>query len=353
MSDQDFSKMLDANSKAILKASRAAPVKEQQMAKITDQDGLIATFDQSGFEKIADILNSYGQEPATDEAKLNEQVHSMRDRIIRSPHFNGSRILALVLGDDSMAREIGRLLAPRYLWEMKGIVPLLKIEEGHFPEKDGVQLMRGVNNFHVAMEKAVAFGCPGVKFRSIIKKPNSGGIRAAVDQQIEVAKQCLSRGLLPLMHLEVSSNAEDKSGCERILRQALMGALRQIGENEKVMLQLSIPDTDDVYRPLVEHKKSARVACLSGGTCQKIAVEKLSKNPGIVAAFGRALVEGLSYGQTDKEFTSTLGASVDAIFQASCRDPPVQEPKTKKKVPAAKKAAREPPIKQSSAVAGA
>eukprot|EP00931_Biecheleriopsis_adriatica_P051297 TRINITY_DN29739_c0_g1_i1.p1 TRINITY_DN29739_c0_g1~~TRINITY_DN29739_c0_g1_i1.p1 ORF type:complete len:1305 (+),score=285.02 TRINITY_DN29739_c0_g1_i1:47-3916(+) len=321
LDDEMFTKVLDDSISKVFEVSKSRSSKFEQMIKMTDQEGLIATFDQEG-DSLREQLSNYGIDCSDNEQQMRNEAHDMRSRVITNHRFNGSRIIAVVLPEDSMAREMGRMLTAKYLWEVKRIVPLLKIDRGRLPEKDGVQLLRGADKLSAAMDKAIAFGCLGVKFRSIIRLPSAVGIKAAVEQQVEVAKQCLAKGLLPVLHLEVTTESPDKAGCERILRQALMAGLRQFGTKDKVLLELSIPETADNYRPLLQHKRAARVAFLSGGCGLQEACKKLTQNPGVIAAFGRALLEGLSVKQTDTQFTKKMEKSVKAVLTASCQPVP-------------------------------
>ena len=297
---------------------KAPHPKEQQLRKIRTQPGFIAALDQSGGSTPKALL-SYGiRESAwSNEEQMFALVHQMRARIMTSPSFNGDRILAAILFEGTMEREVEARSTAEYLWHVKRVVPFLKVDKGLADEKDGVQLMKPMSSLAALVEKAGAHGIFGTKMRSFIKQANTAGIQAVVKQQFEVAAQILAAGLMPIIEPEVDIHCPDKAGAEASLKATLRDHLGELPPQQQVMLKLTLPDRDDFYAELLGDPKVLRVVALSGGYTREEANARLRRNTGIAASFSRALVEGLSAQQTAAEFDATLDAAIQSIFDAS------------------------------------
>jgi len=297
---------------------KAPHPKEQQLRKIRTQPGFIAALDQSGGSTPKALL-SYGiRESAwSNEEQMFALVHQMRARIMTSPSFNGDRILAAILFEGTMEREVEARSTAEYLWHVKRVVPFLKVDKGLADEKDGVQLMKPMPSLAALLEKASAHGIFGTKMRSFIKQANTAGIQAVVKQQFEVAAQILAAGLMPIIEPEVDIHCPDKAGAEASLKATLRDHLGELPPQQQVMLKLTLPDRDDFYAELLGDPKVLRVVALSGGYTREEANARLRRNTGIAASFSRALVEGLSAQQTAAEFDATLDAAIQSIFEAS------------------------------------
>ena len=246
-----------------------------------------------------------------------DMIHQARTRLITSPSFASDGVLAAILFEQTMDREIAGKPTATYLWEEKGIVPILKIDKGLAETKDGVQLMKPVPDLDKLLKRAVEKGIWGTKERSVIKEANPAGIKAIAAQQFEWGKQVLAHGLVPILEPEVDIKAPNKAECEKLLKQELLAGLDTIKEGEQVIFKLTIPDQDDFYADLIKHPKVARVVALSGGYSRDESCEKLARNHGMIASFSRALAEGLTAQQSDEEFNKTLKAAVNKIYQAS------------------------------------
>ena len=296
----------------------ALPPKEQQRRKIRTQPGFIAALDQSGGSTPKALL-SYGipEDSWSNEEQMFALVHQMRVRIITTPSFNGDRILAAILFEGTMEREVEARPTAEYLWSAKRVVPFVKVDKGLADEKDGVQLMKPMPALAALLEKAKAHGIFGTKMRSFIKQANVAGIKAVVAQQFEVAAQILAAGLMPIVEPEVDIRCPDKGAAETALKAALRDHLGKLPPQQQVMLKLTLPERDDFYAELVTHPKVLKVVALSGGYTREDANARLRRNNGIVASFSRALVEGLSARQSAAEFDATLDAAIQSIFEAS------------------------------------
>jgi fructose-bisphosphate aldolase class I len=280
--------------------------------------GFIAALDQSG-GSTPKALKLYGIDESTykGEDQMYDKIHEMRTRIITSPSFTSDRVLAAILFEQTMDREIAGKPTATYLWENKGIVPILKIDKGLAAEADGVQLMKPVPDLDKLLKRAVEKGIFGTKERSVIKEANPAGIKAIAAQQFEWGKQVLAHGLVPILEPEVDIKSPNKAECEKLLKKELLAGLDSIPAGQQVIFKLTIPDQPDFYADLIKHPKTARVVALSGGYTREDACEKLAKNHGMIASFSRALTEGLSAQQSDDEFNKMLKASVDKIQKAS------------------------------------
>jgi len=296
----------------------ALTLKEQQLRKIRTQPGFIAALDQSGGSTPKALL-AYGikQGMWSNEEQMFAFVHQMRARIITSPAFNGDRILAAILFEGTMDRDIEGRPTADYLWDAKRVVPFLKIDKGLADEKDGVQLMKPIPGLAALLDKANAKRIFGTKMRSVIKQADASGIDTIVNQQFEVAAQILATGLMPIVEPEVDIHCPDKSRAEALLRTALLEKVGKLRADQLVMLKLTLPERDDLYAELVEHPNILKVVALSGGYSRQEGNDRLRRNHGVAASFSRALVEDLSVQQSDAEFNATLDAAIQSIFEAS------------------------------------
>jgi fructose-bisphosphate aldolase, class I len=290
----------------------------QQLQKMKSHPGFIAALDQSG-GSTPNALRLYGiKEGAwSNEDEMFAIVHQMRTRLITSPSFNGERILAAILFENTMDRDIERQPTADYLWNVKRIVPFLKVDQGLAAEKDGVQLMRPMPALAALLDKAKAKGIFGTKMRSVIKQADAAGIKDIVRQQFDVAQQISAAGLVPIVEPEVDIRCPDKAKAEEVLKTAILEELNELPDDQLVMLKLTLPEHDDCYAPCVKHPNVVRVVALSGGYTRDEANNRLRRNHGIVASFSRALVEGLTAQQSDAEFNAMLDAYVQSIFEAS------------------------------------
>ena len=288
-----------------------------QLNKVKEGQGFIAALDQSGGSSPK-ALRGYG---VPDDAYANSEemfdlIHAMRTRIITSPSFGGDRLFGAILFENTLGREIGSRGSASYLWEVKGVVPFLKVDKGLEPDQDGVQMMRPIPDLGDLMDQGRENGVFGTKMRSVIKLANRDGIEANVAQQFQLGERILAAGLVPILEPEVDINSPQKADAEAMLKEAILTRLDRLGESG-VLFKLTIPTEDDLYLDLVEHPNVVRVAALSGGYTHDEACEGLSRQRGMVASFSRALVEGLSVDQTDEEFDRVLDRSVANIFSAS------------------------------------
>lgn len=292
--------------------------KEQQQRKIKTQPGFLAALDQSG-GSTPKALQAYGIQAGawSNDDQMFALVHEMRARIITCPSFNGDRILGAILFEGTMDRDIAGQPTADYLWNVKRVVPFLKVDQGLAAEKDGVQLMKPIPGLPPLLERANARRIFGTKMRSVIKQANAGGIQAVVTQQFEVAAQILAAGLMPIIEPEVDIHCPGKSGAETQLKAALLEKLAALPTNQQVMLKLTLPEQDDFYAEFVRHPRVLKVVALSGGYSREEGNRRLRRNHGVVASFSRALVEGLSARQSDAEFDGQLDVAIQSIYEAS------------------------------------
>jgi fructose-bisphosphate aldolase class I len=291
---------------------------EQQLEKVRTQPGFIAALDQSG-GSTPKALGLYG---VTEDAWSNDDemfavVHEMRTRIITAPAFNGDRILGAILFENTMDREIEGQPTARYLWNVKNVVPFLKVDKGLADVENGAQVMKPMPDLAPLLEKAKASGVFGTKMRSVIKEADAAGIDAVVKQQFDIGRQIVAAGLVPIIEPEVDINCPDKAAAEDMLHAGIMQELNSLGDGEYVMLKLTLPEKDNLYADCIAHPNVVKVVALSGGYSREEANDRLSRQNGMVASFSRALAEGLKAQQTDEEFNSMLDASIQSIFDAS------------------------------------
>ncbi|MRN54711.1 fructose bisphosphate aldolase [Paenibacillus monticola] len=292
----------------------------EQLERIRTGKGFIAALDQSGGSTPKALLQ-YGikEDRYSNEEEMYGLVHGMRTRIIKSPAFNSKHILGSILFENTMDRFIDGRLTADYLWEEKGIVPFLKIDQGLAELEDGVQLMKPIPGLDDLLKQAVKRNIFGTKMRSLIKEANPIGIKKIVEQQFAIAKQIAGYGLVPIIEPEVDILSADKEQSEKLLRDELSTQLSALGKDVKVMLKLSIPTEDNFYSDLIGEPHVVRVVALSGGYTQAEANEKLAHNHGLIASFSRALSQGLTDQLTDDEFNAMLAKSTQDIYEASIK----------------------------------
>jgi len=297
---------------------KSSGLNQQQLQKMKSHPGFIAALDQSG-GSTPKALALYGiKEGAwSNEDEMFAIVHEMRTRMITSPAFNGERIIGAILFENTMDRDIKGHPTANYLWNVKGVVPFLKVDKGLEGEKDGVQLMKPIPALAALLEKAKSKRIFGTKMRSVIKQANAAGIKEIVNQQFELAAQITAAGLIPIIEPEIDIHCPEKAKAEELLKAAILEKLNQLPQGQIVMLKLTLPEQDNFYADFVKHPKVLRVVALSGGYSRDEANSRLRRNRGVVASFSRALAEGLSAQQSTVEFNSTLDKSIQSIFEAS------------------------------------
>ena len=290
----------------------------RQLQKMKTHPGFVAALDQSG-GSTPKALRSYGikEEAWSNEEQMFAIVHQMRTRIITSPSFTGERILGAILFENTMDRDIAGQPSADYLWNVKRVVPFLKVDKGLAAETGGVQLMKPMPELATLLAKAKAKRIFGTKMRSVVKQANAGGIKDIVNQQFETARQILAAGVVPIIEPEVDIHCPEKAQAESLLKAAILEKLNELPADHLVMLKLTLPEEDDLYADFVSHPKVVRVLALSGGYAREEANNRLRRNHGVVASFSRALVEGLTAQQSDAEYNALLNASIQSIFEAS------------------------------------
>ncbi|HZR78312.1 MAG TPA: fructose bisphosphate aldolase [Chthoniobacterales bacterium] len=297
---------------------KSIAVNEEQLQKVKTAPGFVAALDQSG-GSTPKALRLYGiQENAwSSDEEMFTIVHQMRTRIITSPAFNGERILGAILFENTMEREIEGQPTSDYLWNVKRVVPFLKVDQGLGAEKDGVQLMKPMPKLDALLDKARAKRIFGTKMRSVIKQANEAGIRDIVLQQFEIGQQIISADLVPILEPEIDIHCPEKAKAEQLLKAAILEKLNELSAGQLVMLKLTLPEQDDFYADCIKHPRVVRVVALSGGYSRDEANNRLRKQHGMVASFSRALVEGLSAQQSDADFNAMFDKSIQSIFDAS------------------------------------
>jgi len=305
----------------------ALGLNEQQLQKMKTQPGFVAALDQSG-GSTPTALAAYGIKEGSwsNDKEMFEMVHQMRARIMTSPSFTGARILAAILFENTMDREIEGLPTADYLWNVKRVVPFLKVDQGLAEEKNGVRLMKAMPELGTLLTKAKAKRIFGTKMRSVIKQADPAGIKEIVNQQFEVAAQITAAGLVPIVEPEVDIHCPEKAQAEALLKAAILDKLNRLPAGQLVFLKLTPPEQDDLYADCVRHPKVVRVLALSGGYSRDEGNARLRRNQGLVASFSRALVEGLSATQSEAEFDTALDEAIQSIFAASTEKQPPRTP---------------------------
>ena len=291
---------------------------DEQFEKVELGEGFIAALDQSG-GSTPKALKLYGidEDQYADDDEMFALMHAMRSRIIQSPSFDGERIVGAIVFEDTMDREIDGRGSVSYLWDVKRVVPFLKVDKGLAAEHDGVQVMNPIPGLAHLLSRAKEKGVFGTKMRSFIQGASSVGIKAVVDQQFEVVIEIAAVGLIPIIEPEVDIRSPEKGAAEELLKANVVEQLDQLQSPHSVVLKVSLPDIDDFYRDLVSHPKVLRVVALSGGYSRSEADARLAANHGMIASFSRALTEGLSVHQSKDEFDATLRLSIESILKAS------------------------------------
>ena len=291
---------------------------DRMREKMRGAPGFVAALDQSG-GSTPKALRLYGLDESSwsSEQEMYDLIHQMRCRIITSPAFTGDRILAAILFEMTMERQIEGKGSAEFLWQDRQIVPFLKIDKGLAEQTDGAQVMRPIPDLTALLERALRHGVFGTKARSVVALADPVGIAAVVDQQLAVARQVLAAGLVPIVEPEVDIHSPQKAAAEELLTERLLAALSGLDDGQQVMLKLTLPEQDGLYAPLQAHPRVLRVVALSGGYSREEANARLARNHGVIASFSRALTEGLSAQQSDAEFDRVLDASIQSIYDAS------------------------------------
>lgn len=291
---------------------------QEQLNRMTSGKGFIAALDQSG-GSTPKALKTYGVDESaySNDEEMFTRVHEMRTRIIKSPSFTKEQILAAILFENTMDRKIDDLYTADYLWEKKGIVPILKVDKGLAAEKDGVQLMKPIDGLSALLDRAVERHIFGTKMRSVIKEANKEGIKAVIEQQFAVGKEIIAKGLVPILEPEVDIHCAKKEEAEAIMLEEIKANVAKLPDADKIMLKVTIPTKENLYEELMKDPHVVRIVALSGGYPQDEANEKLAKNRGLIASFSRALAQDLRAGQSDAEFDKVLKTAVDGIYRAS------------------------------------
>ena len=297
---------------------KSIAVNEEQLQKVKTSPGFVAALDQSG-GSTPKALRQYGIQESSwsSDEEMFSLVHQMRTRIITSPAFNGKRIIGAILFENTMEREIEGQPTADYLWNVKQVVPFLKVDQGLAAEKDGVQLMKPMPKLSTLLDKAREKQIFGTKMRSVIKQANEAGINEIVNQQFEIGNEIISADLVPILEPEIDIHCPEKAKAEQLLKAAILKRLNELSAGELVMLKLTLPEEADFYADFVKHPRVVRVVALSGGYSREEANNRLRKQHGVVASFSRALVEGLTAQQSDAEFNAMLDKSIQSIFDAS------------------------------------
>ena len=290
----------------------------KMLDKMRNEKGFIAALDQSG-GSTPKALKLYGVEESeySGDDEMFAKIHEMRTRIVTSKAFRGDRIIGAILFENTLDRDIAGKNSAAYLWQEKNIISFLKVDKGLVDETEGVQVMKPIPNLDELLDKSNKRDVFGTKMRSVIKQANSEGIKSIVDQQFEIGKQILAKGLVPILEPEVDIHCPNKAEAEKILKENTLAHLNKIPEGEVVMLKLTLPDEPNFYMDLIEHKAVLRVVALSGGYTREEANQKLEQNNKLIASFSRALLEGLGAKQTQDEFDSVLDSSIQSIYDAS------------------------------------
>ena len=294
---------------------------KEQFEQMKNSKGFIAALDQSG-GSTPKALKIYGitEDQYSNEEQMFDLIHQMRTRIIKSPAFSHNKIIGAILFEQTMDRQIDGKYTADYLWNEKHVVPFLKVDKGLEPlDSDGVQLMKPIDGLAELLSRANERHIFGTKMRSVVKKASPKGIARVVQQQFEVAKQIIAAGLVPIIEPEVDINIPDKSPAEAILRDEIRKHLDALPSIANVMLKLSLPTINNLYKEFTQHPRVVRVVALSGGYPREKANAILAENKGVIASFSRALTEGLSATQTDEQFNNALAHTVEGIYEASIK----------------------------------
>jgi len=291
---------------------------KKQFDVMKNEKGFIAALDQSG-GSTPGALKGYGilesEYDGTEE--MFDLIHKMRSRVITSPVFSSEHILGAILFKQTMERKVEGKYTAYYLWEEKGILPILKVDQGKEDKKNGVQLMKEMTELDELLKKAKKYNVFATKMRSVIHSADAEGIKEIVAQQFEYGKRISEAGFVPILEPEVNINSQDKAECEKIMKKEIMKNMKDLDDEHLIIFKLTLPSQPDFYKELIEHPNVVRVAALSGGYSQKEAVDKLAENHGMIASFSRALLQDLNVDQTDEEFDQVLKDAIVKIYNAS------------------------------------
>ena len=294
-----------------------------QSEKVRTGRGFFAALDQSGGSTPGALAGyGIGRDRYSSDAEMFDLVHAMRTRVLTSPAFDGSRVLAAILFEQTMERDVNGVPAARYLWDEKNVVPFLKVDKGLAPEQDGVQLMKPIDTLDDLLERAQRHQIFGTKMRSVINDADEAGISAIAGQQFDYASRILAAGLVPIIEPEVSISSPHKEQAETLLRDAITKHVEALPEGTAVMLKITIPTRPGLYGDLARDPRVLRVIALSGGYSRDEACARLARDPTLIASFSRALLEGLTENQTDEQFNAQLESSIEQIYQASVHKQP-------------------------------
>ncbi|PKM61934.1 MAG: fructose bisphosphate aldolase [Firmicutes bacterium HGW-Firmicutes-4] len=291
-----------------------------QLERMKNDNGFIAALDQSG-GSTPKALAIYGipKEAYVDEAEMFQMVHEMRSRIMKCPAFTKERILAAILFEKTMDLKVDGKYSADYLWETKGVVPILKVDKGLLDLENGVQLMKPISDLEALLVRAKDRHIFGTKMRSVIKEANPAGIKAIVEQQFELGKVIVKAGFIPILEPEIDIHTPNKAEAEAILKHEILEYLKTVDADCQVMFKLTIPEVDNFYQEIIAHPNVVRTVALSGGYSREESNRKLAKNPKLIASFSRALTEGLNVNQSDEEFNKILAESIQSIYEASIK----------------------------------
>ena len=289
-----------------------------QMDQISTGQGFIAALDQSGGSSPK-ALAEYGisTNAYQSDAEMFTLIHEMRCRLMTAPAFDGRKIIGAILFEDTMMRQVGEISVADYLWSTRNVVPFLKIDKGLEEAQNGVQTLKPIPGLDALLRRATDAGIFGTKMRSVIHSANAKGIAAIVAQQFDVALTILKHGLIPIIEPEINIQSADKAASETLLCDEILTQLDRLNADQSVILKLTLPEVNNSYAPLIAHQNVLRVVALSGGYTRPIANQRLRQNPGMIASFSRALLDGLSVAQTDAEFNQRLSQSIQEIYNAS------------------------------------
>jgi fructose-bisphosphate aldolase class I len=292
----------------------------EMLQQMRSGKGFIAALDQSG-GSTPKVLSLYGLDSSaySNEAEMFDVMHGMRSRLIKSPSFNGNRVIGAILFEMTMERTIDGIGTAEYLWSKKKIVPFLKVDNGLADEANDVQLMKPIPELGARIAAANKHGVFGTKMRSVINLANQAGIDEVVKQQFEIGKEIIAGGLVPIIEPEVNIKSPQKAEAESLLKKSLLDYANALNGDQNIMLKLSLPTVPNLYKELVDHPRVVRVVALSGGYSREDANKHLAENTGVIASFSRALVEGLTAQQSDAEFDKALDASIQSIYDASVK----------------------------------
>ena len=290
----------------------------EMFAQVKSGKGFIAALDQSG-GSTPKTLALYGvtESAYSNEAEMFDRMHEMRSRLIKSPVFNGERVIGAILFEMTMERTIDGMGSAEFLWSKKKVVPFLKVDNGLADEANSVQLMKPIPELGARIAAANKHGVFGTKMRSVINMANPSGINEIVKQQFEVGKEIIAGGLVPIIEPEVNIKSAEKAEAEEILKKQLIDQANSLSGDQNIMLKLSLPTKANLYKELVDHPRVVRVVALSGGYSREVANQMLAENNGVIASFSRALVEGLIAKQSEPEFDQALDKSIRSIYIAS------------------------------------